>query len=255
MNEQTSGALRAWFKRVEPLYPELFNTAHVICGNYDHAESALGSALMEVYLQNVDGGMGFQERLRSAIRSEALRTAREASPSEFTWQGFSEGSDDPLTPLICRESLEIQRLLMLRHGVGLSISRVALLTNMSSGRAREQLNRFYLRCRRSLPVQDRNRVDKRISLAARRQLSSRSGVPHPSGIYRAFEADASNQQVPEHRIARIVYKILIVAMALVCAVLFWLFAVLVQPASLESGHAVTASPTQFQKSPPPADPS
>ena len=255
MSEQTSGALRAWFKRVEPLYPELFNTAHAICGNYDLAESALGSALMEVYLQNADGGMGFRERLKSVVRSEALRASREGSASEFTWPGFGDNGEDPVAALICREPPETQRLLMLRHGIGLSISRISQLAGQSSGRVREQLHRFELRCRRSLPIQERSHVDRRIARVARRQMASKRGIPHPSGIYRAFEAEASNQQVSEHRVAQVLYKILIVAMALVCAVLFWLFAVLVQPANLQTGSpAATAAPPQVQETPPPAEP-
>ena len=34
MQQQTSEALRDWFKAVEPLCAELFNAAYVMCGNY-----------------------------------------------------------------------------------------------------------------------------------------------------------------------------------------------------------------------------
>ena len=57
MSEQTSEALRAWFRRVEPMVPELFNIAHAICGNYDRAEYALRGAILRGDWQNVRDAM------------------------------------------------------------------------------------------------------------------------------------------------------------------------------------------------------
>ena len=242
MSEQTSEALRAWFKRVEPLYPELFNTAHVICGNYDQAEYALRSAILEVYLQNTEGGMGFRERLRAAIREEAVSAAADADDAEFTWAGFADAGD-PLTRLACREDIETQRLLMLRHGVGMSPGRIAQLTGLSARYVRETLNRFEVRCRRSLAARERGHFEAEFTRAARRQLGAKAGVPLPSGVYRAFEAEASRAQPQEHRVTRIIYRLLVVIMALLCAALFWLFAVLVQPPKLEAPE-----PTAIPKS-------
>ena len=65
MNQQTSEALRIFFRRVTGIYPELFNTAHVICGNYDLAEYVVRNAILTTWQQNVHGGMGFNEMLRS----------------------------------------------------------------------------------------------------------------------------------------------------------------------------------------------
>ena len=234
MSEKTSEVLRAWFKRVEPIYPELFNTAHVICGNYDQAEDALSSAILEVYLQNADGGMGFKEKLRSAIRDEALQAAnREGKAAEFTWTGFPETGGEALTRLAARESIETQRILMLRHGVGLPVGRIAQLTGIPTRRVKDALNRFEVRGRRTLNARERGHFEAFFIRSARRQLNSRVGVPHPSGVYRAFEAEASRSQVQEHRVTQIIYRVLVVVMALLCAALFWLFAVLVQPPALE----------------------
>ena len=220
MSEQTSEALRAWFKRVEPLYPELFNTAHVICGNYDQAEDALRSAILEVYLQNADGSLGFKEKLRAAIRDEAGQSALEdAKDAEFTWTGFSDTSPDTLARLASKETLETQRILMLRHGVGLSSGRIAQLTGLPNRWVREALSRFELRGRRSLSSRERGHFDSAFARTARRQLASKVGVPHPAGVYRAFEAEASRSQLQEHRVTRVFYKILVIVMALLCAVM------------------------------------
>lgn len=231
MSEQTSGAIRAWFKRVEPIYPELFNTAHAICGQYDQAEYALRSAILEVYLENADNGIGFREKLRSAVREEAVRAAD--GSGEMTWTGFSDTDSDPLARLAARETVETQRLLMLRYGVGFSAGRIAQLTGLTTRYVRQSLEQYEIRCRRSMAAQQRSQFDPLFSRTARRQLSSRAGVPRPSGVYRAFEAEASQQPVREHRVTRIVYRVLVIIMALICAVLFWLFAVLVQPPAIE----------------------
>jgi len=243
MSEQTASALRAWFRRVEPLYPELFNTAYAICGCYDQAEFALRSAIVEVWLQSAEGGIGFREKLRGAILEESLRLAREDDANaEFNWPGLADDGDDPLMGMAVRERVENQRLLMLRHGVGLSPGRIAAITDMSPRQVRAVLNRFEARCRRRLPRQERARFDASMARALRRQLNAREGIPHPAAVYRAFEAEASNLQMSEHRISRFAYRLLVVLLALMCALLFWLFAVLVQPPELE--HAGNGTPVE-----------
>lgn len=234
MSEQTSEALRLWFKRVEPLYPELFNTAHVICGNYDQAEYALRGAILEVWSESAEGGMGFREKLRGAVREEALEQLKaDTGDTDFTWPGFSETDEPAIQKQLVRESIENQRILMLRHGVGLSAGRIARLTEDSPTHVRSVLDRFESRCKRGLSAQQRSRFDALFGAIARRQLASRAGVPHPASVYRAFEAEASRLEVPEHRLSRVIFRVVVFLMALICAVLFWLFAVLVQSPDIE----------------------
>ena len=244
MSEQTSEALRSWFRRIDPIYPELFNMAHVICGNYDLAEYALRSAILEVWSQNADSGMGFREKLRGTLRAEALRIANEEGEegAEFTWPGFSAGAGDELLRLAGRESPEVQRMLMLRYGIGMSPSQIARLTGTTAAQVRTALDRFESRCRRSLSSQERSRFDALFGRLARQQLASRSGIPHPSAVYRAFEAEASGLQVSEHRVTQVVFRLLMLAMAVVCAVLFWLFAVLVQPPDIRPEAPAESDP-------------
>ena len=242
MIEQTSEALRAWFKRAESLCPELFNTAYAICGSYDQAEYALRAAMLEVWSQNADSGMGFREKLRAEVREEAMDALAESreSRAEFNWPGFPAASANPLIAQAAQEPIETQRVLMLRHGVGLSAGRIAQLTGLSVGQARDMLDRFESRCRRLLPAQERGRFDAVFGAAARRQLASRSGVPHPGQVYRGFEAEASKLQISEHKVTRVVYRVVTLLLAMVCAVLFWLFAVLVQPPEIERNAGESA---------------
>ena len=228
MSEQTSEALRAWFRRVEPLIPELFNTAHAICGNYDQAELALRGAILEVWADSADGGMGFREKLRGAVKQEALDQLKSGQDADFTWPGFAEVDEPAIQKQLNRESLENQRVLMLKHGVGMTAGRISQLTGMTTAQVRSILERFESRCRRGLSAQDRSRFDALFSRLAHEQLAFRAGVPRPGAVYRAFEAEASRLEVPERRISQVVYRVVVFLMALTCALLFWLFAVLVQ---------------------------
>jgi len=231
--QHTSEELRAWFRSVQPLCAELFNAAHVMCGNYDMAEYALRSAILDVWLQNATGGMGFRERLRGALRKEAFEAALsdEGQAAEFTWPGLGayEG-DDPIAAQLVQEKVETQRLVMLRHGCGLPLRSVCRLTGQTQGQARAELNRFEARCRRRLSGQDRNRAEALITRQAKRLLA-RGGpnTPEPGQIYRAFEAEAGAARTPGLRIWRVAGGLLLALMALLCAGAFWLFAVLVQP--------------------------
>lgn len=231
--QQTSEELRAWFKNVQPVYVELFNAAYVMCGNYDIAEYALRSAILDVWQQNIPGGMGFRERLRSSLRREAFDAALsdDGLAAEFTWPGLSGArDDDPVTLQLLQESVETQRLVLLRHGCGLSQRSVAQLTGLAQSLIRTELSRFEARCRRKLTGAERSRAELAIARRAKRLLAQRGpNVPQPSQVYRAFEAEAGGAQVSGHRASRIVGGALLALMALLCAGAFWLFAVLVQP--------------------------
>ena len=242
MSEQTSEALRTWFKRVEPLYPELFNAAHAICGNYDQAEYALRSTILEVWAQSAESGLGFREKLRGTLRDEAMSLLEESEDKlpELTWTGFVDDGEDPLIRQACRERPETQRVLMLRHGVGLSVGKISRITGDTPTQVRTTLERFESRCRRVLSAQERSRFDALFSRAARRQLASRVGVPQPGTVYRAFEAEASLLTVREHRFGKVFYHVVVFLMAIICAALFWLLAVLVQIP--EGGEQLTPTP-------------
>ena len=232
MQRQTSDALRGWFKAVEPVCTELFNAAYVMCGNYDLAEYALSSAILDVWQQGLSAGMGFRERLRTALRGEAFAAALsdEGLAAEFTWPGVGRpDSDDPVLDQLARERVATQRLVMLRHGCGLSHRAIAQLTELSQGQARSELRRFEARCRRRLDGTERAHAEGMIARQAKRLLARRGpGTPRPAQVFRAFEAEATSVQDAGQRVSRAVGALLTVLMALACAGAFWLFAVLVR---------------------------
>ena len=245
--QQTSEALRTWFSRVEPMCPELFNAAYAMCGNYELAEQTLCAAVVELWLQGVAPGMGFRERARSILRDEAFSTmtSPQARGAELTWPGLPEiRADSAVLHQARQEKVELQRLLLLRYGCGLSVRSICELVDIAPARLRTLLEHFESRCRRSLSGSDRNRVESLITQACQQLLTQgRSGVPAASRVYRAFEAEASRSEAATHRLPRILGRVLLTAMALLCAALFWLFAVLVQPEALPDPDSVSPTPT------------
>jgi len=231
--QHTSEELHAWFRNVQPLCAELFNAAHVMCGNYDMAEFALRCAILDVWLQQATGGMGFRERLRGALRREAFAAALsdEGRTAEFTWPGPGTGQDEsPIAAQLGQEAIRTQRLVMLRHGCALPLRQVCRLTGMTQRQVRTELSRFEARCRRRLPAQDRARAEALIARQAKRLLSRNSpDTPQPGQVYRAFEAEAEVIHSSGPRVWRVAGSLLLALMALMCAGAFWLFAVLVQP--------------------------
>ena len=129
------------------------------------------------------------------------------------------------------EAMAAGLLAALRHGCGLPVKAVARLTGMSSTQVRDELGRFEARCRRGLSGQDRARAEQLIARRMKRLLTQEGpGIPQPSQVYRAFEAEADGAQVTGHRVSRVVGHALMALLAVACAGLFWLFAVLIQSA-------------------------
>ena len=63
--------LRAFFARAKPYYRELFNMAHAICGNYELAEYAVQSAMLEVFRRGTPRSRaGLRETLRAQKKAD-----------------------------------------------------------------------------------------------------------------------------------------------------------------------------------------
>ena len=82
--------LRAFFARVRPCYRELFNMAHAICGNYELAEYAVQSAILDVFRRGTPRSRAGLARdpARAQTRAMAVEQARLIDDAELTWDGF-----------------------------------------------------------------------------------------------------------------------------------------------------------------------
>ena len=149
--------LRAFFARVRPCYRELFNMAHAICGNYELAEYAVQSAILDVFRRGSPRSRaGLRETLRAQTRAMAMEQARLIDDAELTWDGFREDAiegaeGDVVLQAASLEPLENRRMLMLRYGCGLSAHDIARLLDMPAAQVSGVLTRFSRRLKRRLP--------------------------------------------------------------------------------------------------------
>jgi len=236
MSQTTSEALRAYFKRVSGACPGLFNMAHAILGNYDLAEYALRSALLAVWQENPQNGLGLQEKLRSCLKRIAVKIAvsDRGQDAERTWNGLKSSCGDPILDQAAQEPVEIRRCLVLKYGCDLPVGRISRITGVSVSQLKTAFGRFEARSRRRLPQRERRRFEGRIAQSME-DLLWRAGpdIPDNATLYRAFEAEAAQMTVNSHRLSRVAGRITLIMLALVCAFMFWLYAVLSQPVQME----------------------
>lgn len=238
-------ALRAFFARVRPYYRELFNMAHAICGNYELAEYAVQSAILDIFRRGTPRSRaGLRENLRARVRAMAVEQARLIDDAELTWDGFREDAiegaeGDAVLQAASLEPLENRRMLMLRYGCGLSAHDIARLLDMPAAQVSGVLTRFSRRLKRRLPPREHARVERAIVHSARGWLEKQNGgMPDAGAVYRSLEAELMEAGGSTHRVSRVLGRVLAIAVALLLAALFWLFMVLLQPPRLEEPAAV-----------------
>ena len=249
MNAQTE-ELQLYFARIKPIYRELFAMAHAICGSFETAEYALQQAIQAGWGEQSKRRprAGFRERMRELLCDTAVREAvKQSGEAEPTWNGFEspaadldmdEAAEDAYDPAeravfeeIAAEALPARRLLLLHYGCGLTPKQSARVTNASVQRVQEELDRFTARVKHRLPARQRRHFETIMERLARDELlRTDAAIPEPGSVYRRFEAEVAEGGRVSHRwLSRAVNAVIVLLLAAVCAGLFWLVAVLMQP--------------------------
>ena len=244
MVRSDSEDFQVYFSRIRPIYAELFNLAHAVTGASAQAEYSLQYAMLECWSlgELPSSRHGFRGALRSATLHAALKAPRDAEAEE-DWDGLQAPANpgDAIARMIAQEPIELRRMLALRYGCGLSLRRSARLASVEPRRAQQMLQRFEARARRTLPAADRRRFELRIARAVRSGLSQPSPqAPEIGSVFRTFQADAASISRPSRLPVRILRVALAAVLALLCVAAFWMAAVLMQPARLESPVAQSA---------------
>lgn len=242
-----SEEFQLYFNRIRPIYHELFNLAHAATGSSAQAEYSLQYALLECWSlgELPSSRHGFREALRSATLHAALKKPG-GTDGEADWDGLrtSANPDDAIARLIAQESAELRRMLALRYGCGLALRRSARLAGVEVRRAKQLLQRFEARARRALPPADRRRVELRIVRAVRSGLTQPNPLaPELNNMLRTFQMDAASVARSNRLPGRILRCIVAAVLMLMCMLVFWLAAVLLQPAVLEEPAATSAVET------------
>lgn len=238
--------LRAFFTRARPFYCEIFNMAHAICGNYELAEYAVQSALLDCFRRGAPRSRaGLRESLRAGVRRAAIEQARLIDDAEPTWDGFCEDAiegarGDVVLQIASTEGVEARRALMLRYGCGLRSRKISRLTGMPVKQVRDVLSRFERRVKRRLPPRERARIESRIARSARAWMDGQSAsLPDPGAVYRGLEAELMESGAPGRSVSRVIARVLTLVLALIVAGLFWLVMILLEPPQMETPGAVS----------------
>ena len=162
---------------------------------------------------------------------------------EDDWDGLRAPAnpDDAIARLIAQESAELRRILTLRYGCGLTLRKSARLAGVEIRRAKQFLQRFEARARRMLPPADRRRFELRITRAVRSGLTQPNPLaPELNNMLRTFQMDAASVARSNRLPGRILRFIVAAVLMLLCMLVFWLAAVMLQPAVLEEPAAQLA---------------
>ena len=227
-----------YFSRLRPICHQLFNLAHAITGNCEQAEYCLQYAMLDCWAAGDASASrhGFREGLRTSAMRAAMKIAG-TEDVEYDWNGLTlqEGEADPLLHLIAQEGNETRRILALHYGCALSPRRIARLMGMDAAKVQTLLKRFEARVRHRLTSGDRRRADSTLTQTIRGRMNLPSPLaPEINSVFRTFQADATSIIRPNRLPARILRAVFAAILALVCIAVFWLAAVLLQPAVIEN---------------------
>ncbi len=236
MTRSEENEFQAYYSRVRPVYPQLFNLAYAASGSVEQAQYCVQCALLEVWLAQESSAS--RHGLRESLRRAAVRAALRSPVSDNSdWDALKpdEADSDALLRTLAQEPPLMRRMLALKYGCHLSARRIARVTGTEPHRVKQLLRRFGARARRRLGAGDQRRLDQLLMRRIRDLLSRPDpSAPDLNNVFRAFQADAAAAVRPSHLPARILRCVVCAVLAIACMLIFWLAAVLVQPAVLEN---------------------
>ncbi len=221
---------RLYIGRIRPIYHQLFNEAHAICGDSRRAEYALQCAILDYWQETARSRRGgFRDGLRNTLIQTAIRTAmdRSSATGEATWDEMTAQGDDGVLALIGSEPRDMRRVLALKYGCNLSNLRIGRLMGLEPSRVQTALMRFEARTRRKLGGVHGAKFDALMRRAARIDFARPCAAePDINAVLRAFQADAGSLPVRSHAATHIFHYALTGFLILICMAAFWLIAVL-----------------------------
>ena len=237
-----------FIERVRPMYDELFQCAFALTGNLELAEYVLRSALREAFLRRGEwrDRMSFHEGIAYALRAVAmteLRRIRSVGGFDLDWtlpSGVNlSGEELALRDRVERESPRTQRLMLLTYGCGLKAGQVGQALSLSAPGVKEGQHRLLSRLQRAFGLGRREMETRMEALSEKLLLTPCPEAPAASQMLRAFERDTQGQTGRRTSAGRVASVTFLIVGALLCALLFWLLTVLLEPRS----PVEAASPT------------
>lgn len=235
---------QGYIEKLQPLYNELFRTSHAIVGNAELAEYVLKKAIYEAYQRRNEWRerMSFREGLHQTVRMVALselQNLRDAGSFDTDWEPSQPQQEltaqqRRVYQRLMRENAEMIRALTLYYACGLRVTQIAQVMRQKPQQVRDTLYMFRRRIERSRQAEQGGKhtmEDSMEQLLVMMLQSDGEDVPASGPIFRAFERDAAAAPKPRRSVGRIVAISLCSVGALLCAALFWLVAILMEPST------------------------
>ncbi|MBQ8954739.1 MAG: hypothetical protein IJ048_11545 [Clostridia bacterium] len=232
--EREEKEIQGFVKRLRPSVRYFYRAAYAITADRSMAEFVLGQALVKAYMKDIApaGALGFRDSVLTVIRECALAQLKREMP-EDEWDGFAADPNrhEVIAETIARESLEVQRMSVLRYGCGMTIREIAALTRTTVDRVQEELNQGRLRVERALAREKKStRPFDRLAMRAVRQAMNREGGDQIDVDYilHAFETELAGRRRPRRVLRRLAGGFLLAVLGLMFSALLWLLAVLME---------------------------
>jgi len=233
--KKMTDAIRVYAERLQPQLRLFYRAAHAVTGRRALAESVLSNAVLSAYLNRGEWRerMSFREGVLHAIWTEGRDQLKRGMENDWDWTGISQDADGGhlLMDILAEESLETQRVMVLRYGCSMSAKEIAGLVGESAEQVRERLARCQARAERVLARREApyKPFDRFAVQEIRQWMNRENSEPIDVGYFlNTFEKDALGANQPRRVAVRIVRGALMTIAALVLAVGVWLIAILME---------------------------
>ena len=246
-----------YIQQVMNSWQSAYRMAHAITGSSELAESVLHEALLDAYIHMNKGST--RENIRRAVSECSLAQLREARRThivEQDWNGFDRppenlaAQDKPYWRFLHEQDLTTRRVLMLKYAMHWTPRQIADVTDLRTGEVKdiEQSTAALLQRVSGAHSGDEGGnvritpVDKALNRLVRLELS-RGGpdLPDSSAVLQTLEQDTAYTHVHTMTARKVVGTVLRIIAALVVAVGFYLFAIMLQDPQQREAHVEPAT--------------
>ncbi len=234
MKKKADG-IRVYSERLQPQIRLLYRAAHTVTGNRRMAECVLSNGILRAFLNRSDWRerMSFREGVLRAIWAEAREQMRREENIDWDWAGIIAEVNEkhPLLGVLANETLDTQRIMVLKYGCALSNKEIGSLTGRTAEQVRSHVSCCQVRLERALSNYElpRKPFERYIAREIRWWMNRETNETIDAGYFLStFEKDAVGAKQPR-RIAMQIMKTLFTCLgAFALALLVWLLVILME---------------------------
>ena len=221
-----------FLRHIKPHVRFYYRAAYAITGDRQLAEQVMTQALAEAFVR---GSASAPAGLRDAVIAQVREISLEHLDGETAsndWHGLpqADGKDDALLNRLLEEDEVTQRIITLRYGCAVTNREIAQIMDLPEDQVRERLSVTRLRVERELKRRKESaRSSERLIMKSVRRAMNAEGHDKIDVDFALDQVkhELSGRQRPRRVIARVMRLILFSLFGLICALIIWVFGVLI----------------------------